>query len=178
MQARRVQDPGASALLQEACNRVSSIATIHELLYRSGTFGQVNLVAYARALVPTMVAFCGADQRIQVRVEGEDIMFDLERAVPCGLMLTELVSNVCKHAFPKGARGELLVSVAAADDCVSITAEDNGVGLPEWFDPVKTASLGLKIVKTLTDQLGGRVSFDRGAGNRVQIHLPRTPRAV
>jgi PAS domain S-box-containing protein len=160
LQARRTDDFASFRQLEQACNRVMSIARIHELLYQSGSFSGVDLTAYAGRLVPQLVAFYNVQDRIEVAVKGENAIIDLERAVPCGLLLNELVSNSCKHAFPEGLRGRLTVRLAQENEGIWLTVQDTGIGLPASFDLTHSDSLGLTIVRLLTDQLGGSVTIE------------------
>ena len=102
LQASRAQDRQVTAAFEETRNRVYSIGTIHEMLYRSGSFASIDLADYARKLVPELVRFYDAQERVRVEIAGDTLSLELERAVPVGLILNELVSNVCKHAFPDG----------------------------------------------------------------------------
>ncbi len=173
LQAANVEDTRVLALFDEARNRVYSIATIHESIYRSATFAGLNLANYARQLVPDLVRFYGAQERIEVSVDGDGVMLELERAVPYGLLLNELVSNVCKHAFPNGRRGELRVRVNQEDDHISLEVADTGVGLPPGFDNRRSGSLGLQLVHSLARQLRATVEFVPGHGTRVAARIPR-----
>ncbi|WP_446743644.1 GAF domain-containing protein [Silvibacterium acidisoli] len=169
MQARRSDDLAAVSQLEEACNRVMSISHIHELLYQSGSFSAVDLTAYAAMLVPQLVAFYDMQNRVEVVMEGESVSIDLERAVPCGLLLNELVSNACKHAFPSGETGRLKVRLAQADQWVHLSVQDSGVGLSPDFDFASSETLGLTIVRLLITQLGGHLSLRNGDGTTVEM---------
>jgi two-component sensor histidine kinase len=133
MQARRTDDFATFRRLNEACNRVLSIAQIYEVLYLSDSFAGVDLKAYAAKLVPQLVAFYNMQDRVVIAVEGEPLTMDLDRAVRCGLLLAELVANTCKHAFPRGGCGSLTVQLSKADGCVRLIVEDSGIGLPADF---------------------------------------------
>jgi two-component sensor histidine kinase len=110
--------------------------------------------------------------RIEIAVKGETVSVDLERAVPCGLLLNELVSNTCKHAFPGGARGRLTVQLAHEDNQIRLTVRDSGIGLPAGLDLTRSDSLGLTIVRLLADQLGGSMTVRNGAGTSVEVRFP------
>jgi len=171
MQARRTDDVAAFRQLEEACNRVMSIAQIHELLYQSGSLAGVDLTGYAAKLVPQLVAFYNMEDRVEIAVQGESVSIDLERAVPCGLLLNELVSNTCKHAFPGNDRGRLTVRLTREDEQIRLTVEDTGIGLPAGLDLTRLDSLGLTIVRLLTDHLGGSMTVRNGAGTSVQVQF-------
>jgi PAS domain S-box-containing protein len=181
MQADQEDDGRAFELFNEARNRVASIASIHELLYRTGAFSKVELTAYARQLVRRLISFYRVDRRIQVAIEGDSVNLELERAVPYGLLLNELISNVCKHAFPGESAGHLTIRLAQADGTIRVQVIDTGIGLPSAFDYRNSETLGLQLVHTLADQLGGSVQFSSQAkGTSVEINLPRErePRVV
>ena len=173
MQAHLTSDPNTLLLFEDACNRVSSIAVIHEMLYQSDSFSTVNLLEYAQRLVPYLLAFYRAEDRIKVQIDGDAVQIVLEKAVPCGLMLNELVSNTCKHAFPGGASGSLCVHFVAKQECIELVVEDSGVGFPEAFDEFSSSTLGLKLVRTLVEQVRGSIGFHSGPGSRVNIAIPQ-----
>jgi PAS domain S-box-containing protein len=179
MQAYQVDDRRVFELFNEARNRVASIASIHELLYRSGPSSKVEIAAYTRQLVQHLITFYRADHRIEVAIEGEDVYLELERAVPYGLLLNELVSNVCKHAFPGKASGQLSIRLVQADGIVRVQVVDTGVGLPGGMNSRKSGTLGLQLVHTLSDQLGGKIQFlSEGNGTSVEVNLPRELKRV
>ncbi len=174
MQAHQTSDPNTLLLFEDACNRVGAIAVIHEMLYQSDSFATVDLLLYIKRLVPYLLASYQAEQRIAVTIDGDGGEIELERAVPCGLLLNELVSNTCKHAFPEeGSGGSLHLHFAGKEECIWMVVEDTGVGFPAGFDEFSSATLGLKLVRTLVDQLGGHLQFGSGPGSRVEIAIPR-----
>jgi PAS domain S-box-containing protein len=171
MQARRTEDKSTFQQLQEACNRVMSIAEIHELLYQSASLSAVDLAAYAGRLVARLVDLYHVHDRIHTTVEGERVAVDLEQAVPCGLVLNELVSNALKHGFPEGLQGRLTIRLSRDGSQVRLMVQDTGIGLPE-IDFRNSPSLGLKIVNLLADQLRGVVTFENGRGTSVELRFP------
>jgi two-component sensor histidine kinase len=173
MQARQADDRQVLNLFEEARNRVASIASIHELIYRSGSFSKIELLAYTRHLVPYLISFYRADRHITCSIEGAGIMLDLERAVPCGLLINELISNVCKHAFPNQEWGNLFVRLDQDAEYVRLMVRDTVIGLPNGFDYRESPTLGLQLVQTLVDQLGGTVSFNSDSGTVVEVSISR-----
>jgi len=172
MQARQIENPHVLAQFEEARNRVFSIAAIHESLYRSASFSAIDLAAYARQLAPDLVRFYSAQDRIQVNVIGEGITLELERAVPYGLLLNELVSNACKHAFPSPRKGSIVLSFQHENGDIQMTVTDDGRGLPKDFDYRRASSLGLKLVRSLARQLRGSLDIEAGAGTAVRVRFP------
>ncbi len=174
MQGRRAPDAQSHSALQEACNRVASIAGIHELLYQAKNYSSVDLLAYARQLVPHLVGFYGGQSHIEARVEGHSATLELDRAVPFGLLLNELVSNACKHAFKGRESGRILVRVEEVHGKVCLHVSDDGVGLPRNFKAHDSTGLGLQIVATLTDQVKGSMCLlPERDGTCVQVCLPK-----
>jgi len=161
--------------LAEARNRVGAIAWMHELLYQSESFSEVDLSRYSRRVAAHVVSFYQKDSQVQVSVAGDDINIDLARAVPLGLLLNELVSNACKHAFPGDTTGRLEIRLAAADGGLHVHVCDSGPGLPEGLDYRTSPTLGLQLVHMLTKQLGGNVTFTRNGGTAVSVSVPRLP---
>ena len=173
LQASQAGDPRVFELFQETCNRVASISAMHELAYRSGSFAKTGLVPYAAQLVQQLVHFYRAEERIEFAVTGGIVSLELERAIPFGLMLNELVSNVCKHAFPDGKTGMVTVRVAKGKRNITLDVADTGVGLPKHLHYPTASSLGLQLVRELARQLGAKVSFRSARGTVVRISIPR-----
>jgi len=148
---------------------------MHELLYQSESFSEINLSPYARRLVAHVVSFYQKDSCVSVRVIGDGINVDLARAVPLGLLLNELVSNACKHAFPGKTEGQLDIRLNEADGGIHVQVKDTGAGLPTGLDHRTTATLGLKLVHMLAKQLGGDVTFESAGGTTVDVYVPRRP---
>jgi two-component sensor histidine kinase len=170
LQARQIEDEKTLALFEVARNRVQSIASIHELLYRSGSFAAVELGPYVEKLVADVVRLYSAAERIRVEVDAGGAHLELQRAVPFGLLLNELVSNVCKHAFPEGRRGRIAVEVARVGDEIVLTVADDGIGLPEGFDSNR-ASIGIFLVHRLAQQLEATVEFRSAGGTTVRVRF-------
>ncbi len=172
LQSRGLKDAEISGLFNETRNRVQSIASIHEMLYRSKNFAQIDLFAYAEQLVPTLVRFYGAQSRVRVTMEGGGVSLELERAVPFGLLLNEIVSNALKHGLPPSETGMLRVSLTGNEGTIFLSVKDSGSGLPDDFEPEQVSSLGLRLVRILVKQLGGDIKFKSDAGTSVDVCIP------
>lgn len=178
LQARHVSDPQVRAILTESQNRVKAMALTHQLLYERKEFSRVDLVGYLKRLVQLLVStYPSSTQRILLRLEVGDqpVALDLERAVPCGLVVNELVTNAFKHAFPNSRSGEVCVRLNQTGDSVVLAVADNGVGLPPGFELGKVQSLGLQLVPLLIDQLHGDLSIERQDGTCFELRFPATP---
>ncbi|MDZ5455925.1 AAA family ATPase [Azohydromonas lata] len=171
LQAGRSNDPVVAELLLESRNRVRSMALVHENLYRAGNFARIPMPGHLQNLCAQLVRAYGMDaRRIATRVAVDDVLLDLDRAVCCGLIVNELVSNALKHAFPGGRGGTIDVALRAGEDgrC-EISVADDGTGLPADIDVEQAQTLGLQLVGDLTQQLHGRLHVDNAPGARFRI---------
>jgi len=162
--------------LEQMRDRVRAIARIHELLYKSRNLSAINMAEQAEALSSELLHVYGLDPfTIRVRISMDAIMADVDHAIPCGLMLNELISNSLKHALPKGRRGEITISMRREGDgwyCLSVA--DNGSGVPADVSVEEPKSVGLRLVNIFVDQLQGTIKLVRGEGARFEIRLPAT----
>jgi PAS domain S-box-containing protein len=178
MQAEAVADPRVRAAFEDSQARLHAMALIHEQLYQGASLAHLNAADYLRRLSTRLFeTYSRTNGRITLEIEVEDIALELNVAIPCGLMLNELLSNALKHAFPGGQPGAVAVTLhqAPPGTCV-LTIRDNGVGLPEGLDIGRTDSLGLQLVSLLIEQLGGSLTLEPGGGTsfRLTFPLPRS----
>lgn len=176
LQAARRNDPEVQAMLRECRNRVRSMAAIHESLYQAHDLTRIDLHRYVSGLVDELVGSFGAASRVAVQVDIDQVLLDVDQAIPCGLIVNELVSNALKYAFAEGRRGRLIVGVSVGDDEVVLTVADDGPGLPPDLDVDDAPSLGLRLVHSLVGQLRGRLDVARGRGASFAIAFPLSPR--
>jgi PAS domain S-box-containing protein len=176
MKADTLEITAAREALEESRRRVHSIALIHEQLYGSETPDRIDFSEYAQQLAGELHAsFVSEPERIAIRLDIAPIEMGIHRAVPCALILNELVSNAFKHAFPGGRRGEVVVSLQeSAPGQLEFAVEDNGIGSPAGLAERNAKSLGLKIVGILGRQLEGTLEqqSDSGAGTRFVLRFP------
>ncbi|GAB1542755.1 hypothetical protein NUACC21_54290 [Scytonema sp. NUACC21] len=171
MQSRRAREESTMMLFQESQNRVQSMALIHEHLYQSPEISQIDFGEYIRSLTDNLFRCYGISQKIIVlTIETNGIKLNLDTAIPCGLLINELVSNSLKYAFPKGRRGEIVIRLmSATDNTITLTVSDSGIGIPESLDWSNTHSLGLRIVHNLTRQIKGNITLERENGTAFHI---------
>jgi two-component sensor histidine kinase len=172
LQADATEVPETRAALAESQNRVKSMALLHQLLYEHQDFARVDLGKYLRQLA--QLALASADtRRIAVEFDLAPLKLDLQRAVPCGLLVNELLSNACKYAFPEGRAGTLRLELRAPgeDGMAMLAISDDGVGLPAGVEIGQTKSLGLQLVPLLAEQFGGQLRVERGAGTRFELRF-------
>jgi PAS domain S-box-containing protein len=174
MHSRYVHDEEALARFTDSLERIKSIALLHERLYLSKDLARIDFAEYAPNLVDSLAATYGANaDKVLLEVDVKDVSLELETAVPCGLILTELVTNALKYAFPGSARGSVRIRMEgqAKDDTVCLVVADTGVGMPEAAG--RPDSLGMKLVTTLVKQLHGEMEIERSHGTQVTIRFPR-----
>jgi PAS domain S-box-containing protein len=176
LQGARVEDPGAKAAFRESQNRVRSMALLHEYLFRSPERGRIDLAEHVRGLCSHLMLGFGTDpDRVRLTVEVAPIDCSVDQAIPLGLIINELVSNALKHAFPDGRPGRLSVLLREGEGGRAVlTVADDGVGLPADLDVTRTPGLGLQLVVTLVEQLGGRLDVEREGGTAFHITFSPT----
>ncbi|WP_321422132.1 histidine kinase dimerization/phosphoacceptor domain -containing protein [uncultured Methanobacterium sp.] len=165
----------AQDVLKESQNRVKSMAMIHEKLYQSKDFTHIKFEDYIKRLISNLFySYDTKMDQIKLRVDVEDIDLNMETAIPCGLIISELFSNSLKYAFPEGKSGEIRVSLEKYQDDEHewnyiLTVQDNGIGLPSDFDIRNTRTLGLELVNSLTKQIDGTLELDSSNGTKFKI---------
>lgn len=175
LQASSIRDPVDLALFGESVDRIRSMALIHDRLYKSHDLAGIEFREYIESLVMSLFHLYG-HPNINFRAEVEDVRLSIDTAIPCGLIINELVTNALKHAFPDRRRGMITVSLATrTNGDVELSVADNGVGIPEDVDARNTTSLGLQLVNILTGQLTATLEIRRGKGTTFSIVVPRLP---
>ncbi|MFO0949231.1 MAG: PAS domain S-box protein [Planctomycetota bacterium] len=179
LQAADLLDPAARQQLTDSQNRIRSMALIHESLYRSTDLAKIDFSRYARQLADEIFSSQAKQStHVQILLDAESIELGIDAAIPCGLILNELVSNSLRHAFGEKNTGEIAVGFHRLSDgklCLSVA--DDGKGLSRPFDEEETSSLGFRLIAGLSDQLGGTVAVDHERGLRVRVTFPE-PRSV
>jgi two-component sensor histidine kinase len=187
LQSSYITDEQSSQMFRESQNRVRSMALIHEKLYQSSDLARIDFAGYVRELSDYLFRMYGAkSHNIKLEVNVDDVPLDIDTAIPCGLIINELISNSLKYGFPaetekRKPEGEIRVGLCAGnDDKLILTVSDNGTGFPENLDFQNTDSLGLQLVNTLTGQLEGDIQLDRKAGTTFNITFagPKSKGAV
>ncbi len=160
----------AAAMAEEGRIRIRSMALVHEKLYESQSLADVDLSSYVRDLVRMVEAAIGQPGRVRVRVEAQPVSLGVDQAIPCGLLLNELLTNALKHAFPQDRRGQVDVKVnRVGDRSVMVEVRDDGVGLPASLDLSAPVTLGMAMVQKLSQQLEAELFVDREPGARVRF---------
>ena len=166
MQAELLADPSARDILLESQRRVESMAMIHERLYSHDDIDQLEFGKYVEVLTQELFHAYGVDSNlVNLRLDLDPVLLELNQAIPCGLILNELVTNSLKYAFPGGRRGQIQVALRCEEGHrVMLRVADNGVGLPPGLDWKRSHSLGLRIVDILARQLTAAIHQGAGPG--------------
>ncbi len=174
MQAMHIKDTATERAFRESQGRVRSMALIHERFYRSGDLSRIDFGEYTTSLLRQLFSIYGADPgRIATRVEAGGVSLPIDYAIPCGIIINEIVSNSLKYAFPDGRPGEIFVVLQRpAEGRVSLSIGDDGAGIPGGPDLSGMKSLGLHLVRILAeDQLEGALSVSAGGENGVVFRV-------
>jgi two-component sensor histidine kinase len=163
-----------AALFDESQRRIRAMALVHETLYQSADIEVVNFGAYARVLVGELLDLHQREGcRVQLELALEPVPLSIDTAVPCGLVLSELVSNAFKHAFRDATHGRLTVTLRRSGDVIALEVADDGAGMREGADQGLPSSLGIRLVHSLARQIGGSCTFEAGApGTRARLTIP------
>lgn len=172
LQSGYTDDVKASNLLRECQHRVRSMSMLHEKLYRSEDLSRIDMNEYALTLINFLLRSYSVDGRVQPSFDINDIHLSIDSAIPCGLIINELVSNALRHAYQDDRVGTLSVSMCKTNGDIKLEVSDNGVGMPEEYDIGCTKTLGMTLVNTLAQQLSGEVHFFNNNGATIQITFP------
>ena len=171
LQADNITDEGAREVFKESQQRVKSMALIHEQLYQSTDLAQIDFVEYVARLTDHLLrSYATQASSVALHVDIDPLFLSVETAIPCGLIINELITNAFKHAFPNGKSGEIYVGLQRlADGQLTLSIRDNGVGLPADLDIRQIQSLGLTLMTTLVRQLNGTVDIHNNGGAEFRV---------
>jgi PAS domain S-box-containing protein len=166
LQAEYTQDPALTNILKETQNRIRSMALIHEKLFKSKSMAQVEFDIYLQSLIREVVNFYSSyAANVRIHESIESVRMEITSAIPCGLIVNELLTNCLKYAFPDKREGEIWVRlVNGKDGFAEVNVQDNGIGLPESIDFESTQTMGLRIIRILIEQLNGSMEIKRDSG--------------
>lgn len=178
LQSDELQDPYTRQQFEDSQHRIRSMALVHETLYQTMDLARIDFAHYVRTLTTQLIgAYDTLAGRVTLTTQLDEILLEIDQAIPCGLLLNELVTNCLKHAFPDGRAGEIHIELHAdAHAQVTLRVSDTGIGLPQAVDFHNPRSLGLQLITTLTEQLEGAITVKRGGGTTIEVIFPaRTP---
>ena len=174
MERQSTKDPAAGNLLTDLGNRIKAMSTVHEKLYRSENLASIDFQDYIKSFLSHLRSSFLTNSDLQTHVDITGIELSLDTAVPCGLIVNELVTNSMKYAFPRGKPGirgnkkcEIIVAMKKIDTIYTLVISDNGIGLPDNFDWRESKTLGLRLVRMLGEhQLGGKIELNGSKGTK------------
>jgi len=173
MQVRRLQSEPACTVLKECKTRVDTISLIHEKLYQSRDFSNVSFPDYARSLANTVLHVAESANRVTLEHHVEAVALPVDKAIPCGLILNELLTNALKHAYPESRTGTIEIRLRRlSDGYLELQVCDDGIGMPDPDIKKVRRSIGLQLVSTLAEQLGGEVRITVTHGTLVSVRFP------
>jgi two-component sensor histidine kinase len=174
LQAPKIKDEHALDVFKEYQCRIEAMALVHEVLYKSGEFAQINMNEYLNNLTRGLLRTYQDDNKIiKINTNINEISINIDTAIPCGLIFNELLSNSLKYAFPAYPEGEINITVNRSNNgYLELTYADNGIGLPDNFDLEHSDSLGLKLVNGLAkSQLQGEIDLVQDQGTKFKIRF-------
>ena len=178
MQLDFLPNDHAMPVIRETQGRINAMALVHEKLYRSTDLAQVDFAEYLRELTENIICTLRpSSQDVNFILDADDVSLSIDTAVPCGLLVNELITNAYKHGFPSGGPGTLTVTLRRAEDGrIHLQVADTGRGIPEGLNLRETESLGMQLVFTLIDQLEGSIEITTrsGEGTRFDLTFPET----
>jgi two-component sensor histidine kinase/HAMP domain-containing protein len=171
LQVGKVTDPQTIQVLHESQSRVRSMALIHEKLYQSDSLARIDFGEYVKSLTTDLFrSYQRGLGRVQLKIEVDEVALELDQAVPCGLILNELMTNALKYAFPDRRIGTLHVELSARPEhMLCLRVADDGAGMPPEFDSTTSKSLGLQLVQSLVAQLDGHLKVDNTSGTAFEV---------
>jgi PAS domain S-box-containing protein len=174
MEVRTLPPSEARAAIESMVLRVRAMAAVHERLCQMPGLAGLSAASYLRDIFEGVITtYLVEPGRISLDLDAEDILLDLDRAIPFGLLVNELLSNSLKHGFPAGRKGSISVSIHRVEGVVRMIIRDNGIGLPMNFDAASCKSMGLKLIESLAHQLGGTLQFTSKQGCHIQGDFTR-----
>jgi len=174
MQARQTVDPKVKDTLTDSQNRVKSIALVHEKLYQSRSLDRIEYGDYLTKIVTYLLeSFNVNPAQVSWKANAKDVYVSIDQAVPCSLIINEMITNSLKYAFPQGRKGEITISFTLEDHNYILDYRDNGVGVPPGANLERAGSLGMQLINGLTRQLDGKLTIDTAAGVHYTIIFPQ-----
>jgi PAS domain S-box-containing protein len=173
LQALKSKDSELVGMLRDSQNRIRSMSLIHQTLYQSQNFAQVDFQRFLGELLPRLTeAYGSMSNLVTIDIRAHDVKLPINEAIPCGLIVNELVSNALKHGFTDHQKGTIVVDIRPLDDQqVELSISDDGKGIPEELDLMRTGSLGLQLVHLLTRQLHGQLDIQRMKPTRFALRF-------
>jgi len=178
LQYATIKDKKTLDLLRDIRSRIKAMSFIHELLYQTNDFSSINFSEYIGAITSNLVYSYSRNHTIDLKLEVGTLFLDLDRAIPCGLIINEIVTNALKYAFSEQEKGEVFISLTQKNEFIELVIADNGRGFPDSIDFSSTESLGMQLVVTLVQQLRGEISLDNSKGTKYTINFKNSKQSA
>lgn len=173
LQSRFIEDDASIEIFKETQNRVRSIAILHEKLYQSEDLAKIKIDEYVKLLAEDLLYFYELDNsKVEMNIDVEEVYLNIETAIPCGLIIDELVSNSLKYAFKPGENGTITIELHSNEnDRFTLAVSDDGVGIPLTVDPENSETFGMQLIKYLSNQLKADLELDRKDGTKFKLEF-------
>lgn len=171
LQAIQIQDRETKILFQESQSRVKSMALVHERIYQSDDLSSINYKEYITELADFLFYSYNLPF-VKYTIESEEVRMSIDSAIPCGIIINELISNALKHAFPNNRHGNIVISLKKNNKLIELAVADDGVGMKSDIDIKKSKSLGLELINALVQQLQGNIVLDTSGGTKFTVSIP------
>lgn len=173
LQSQHIQEQATLELFRQSCNRIRAMALVHDTLYKFKDFAKINFAEYIEDLTSYLFSAYGVNVgNIHLELELDQVALNLNTAIPCGLIINELVSNALKYAFPNNAKGTIYINLHVdQDNYYNLTIRDNGIGLPPDWKLKTVNSLGLKLVEILAQQIEGTLQVNSRWGTEFSLRF-------
>lgn len=175
LQSEHIHDPSTQQMFVDSQSRIRSMALVHEKLYQTTDLSRINFQEYVKSLADLIFTSLGMNRnKIKFTISEQLVHLSVETAIPCGLIINELLSNCVKHSFLGNRTGTITVNICRKNEVIEIVVADDGIGLPQNFDINRSETLGLQLVRTLVDQLQGKLNVSNQAGAHFAIRFSET----
>jgi two-component sensor histidine kinase len=173
LQSQHIEEPATLELFRESCNRIRAMALVHETLYKFKDFAKIKFAEYIENLTSYLfAAYIKNVENINLELDIDEVTLKLDTAIPCGLIINELVSNALKYAFPNKSHGTIYITLHFDGDAhYTLTVRDDGIGLPPNLEIKNVNSLGLKLVEVLAKQLEGTLQVNSRFGTEFSLRF-------
>lgn len=174
LQSSLIEDDAVKNMLMDSQNRIQSMALIHQTLYQSNNFAKVDFGDFLEALIPTLVnSYSVTGKQIVLNIDAKNIYLPINSAIPCGLLINELITNALKHAFTEANEGEISVNITVENDArIHLIVSDNGKGISDELNLDTIDTLGLRLVNLLAQQLNGILQIQRKKPTQFLLNFP------
>jgi two-component sensor histidine kinase len=169
LQSLQQTDKNIKKLFKESQNQVRSMAIVHEKLYHSGNLASINIQDYTKSLIAEIFKSYHINENILTNLNIEKRSIDINKAIPLGLILNELINNSLEHAFPNGEKGEIKINLNKNNGFITLNYLDNGVGFPKNLDFQNTNTMGMQMINGLVNQMNGTIKLNRNPGTQFTI---------